>query len=379
MTTTDYVPGLAGIPAAESAISFVDGIRGVLEYRGIPITELAEKSSFEETTLLLLDGKLPNAERLESFRTRLTDACRLDPEVETLLRQLPRDGHPMNALQTAIGALGMSYPGRDVADESVRIETTNRLLGAVPAITAAFHRIRQGDDPVAPKPGLSHAAQFFYQLRGTMPGELETRVLDNALILHADHTMNASTFTARVIASTLADGYSVVAGAVGSLSGPLHGGANEAVLAMLDTMPTVADVRSQVGDMISRKEKIMGVGHRVYKVKDPRAHILQSLGETLFKELGASPYYERAKELEAVVAEGLGAKGIYPNVDFYSGIVYDKLDIPRDLFTPIFAISRVAGWCAHWMEQLEDNRIFRPRQVYRGEHDQPYVPMDERN
>ena len=285
-------------------------------------------------------------------------------------------------LATVVNTTQGSYRvivGRDVVDESVRTETTNRLLGAVPAITAAFHRIRQGNDPVAPKPGLSHAAQFFYQLRGTLPSEMEIRVLDKALILHADHTMNASTFTARVIASTLADGYSVVAGAVGSLSGPLHGGANEAVLAMLDTMPTVEDVRSQVSDLISRKEKIMGVGHRVYKVKDPRAHILQSLAETLFQDRGSSPYYERARELEAVVEERLGAKGIYPNVDFYSGIVYDKLEIPRDLFTPIFAISRVAGWCAHWMEQLEDNRIFRPRQVYRGEHDQPYVPMDERN
>jgi citrate synthase len=231
---------------------------------------------------------------------------------------------------------------------------------------------------VDPPAGGSHAAAFLAMLNGTPPTPVEERVLDAALVLHADHTMNASTFTARVVGSTLADGYAVMAGALGSLSGPLHGGANEAVLHLLDRIGTLEKVAPEVEAMIDRKEKIMGVGHRVYKVKDPRAHVLQALAEELFAEGEPSRYYPMARALEEVVEERLGAKGIHPNVDFYSGIVYDRLGIDRALFTPIFAVSRIAGWSAHWLEQLADNRIFRPRQVYTGETDRTYVPVEER-
>jgi len=378
MTTSTFVPGLAGIPAAESAISFVDGERGVLEYRGIPIGKLAEQSTYEETAYLLLHGTLPTESELRSFERDLAAARPLGEAMKTALGALPDSGHPMNALQAAVSTLGLVHPAREVTRPGVAASTAVRLIAQLPTLTAFLFRRRTGREFVEPRGDLSHAANFLYMLRGTEASDLETRVMDTALILHADHTMNASTFTARVIASTLSDGYSVVAGALGSLFGPLHGGANEAVLDMLDRMGSIENVRRTTETMIAGKEKIMGVGHRVYKVKDPRAFILQRLAERLFEEVGASPRYELACALEAVVKEKLSAKGIYPNVDFYSGIVYDRIGIERALFTPIFAVSRVAGWCAHWLEQLGRNRIFRPRQIYTGNHDIPYVPVEER-
>jgi len=378
MVTMEYVPGLAGIPAAESSISFVDGEIGLLEYRGIAIQALAEHSTFEETAFLLLDGKLPARAELDAFSARLRGHRALDAEMIRILRALPAKGHPMNALQAAVSALGMIHPAREVESPAVRRETAERLIGQMATLTAAVYRMQHGKDPMAPREDLSHAGNFLYMTRGEVPDALETRVFDAALVLHADHTMNASTFTARVIGSTLSDGYSVVSGALGSLFGPLHGGANEAVLNMLDRMATVENVRRTAEDLIDRKQKIMGVGHRVYKVKDPRAYILQGLAEQVFAAKGASPRYALAKELEAVVEERLGPKKIYANVDFYSGILYDALGISRELFTPIFAVSRVSGWTAHWLEQLENNRLFRPRQVYQGGHRVPYVPVEQR-
>ncbi|NEO46403.1 MAG: citrate synthase, partial [Moorea sp. SIO4A3] len=251
-------------------------------------------------------------------------------------------------------------------------------LAKIPTMVAAFKQMRKGDDPVRPRDDLDYAANFLYMLNEEEPTPLEAHVFDVCLTLHAEHTINASTFSALVTASTLTDPYAVVASAVGTLAGPLHGGANEEVITMLETIGSVENVHPYLEERLQRKEKIMGCGHRVYKVKDPRATILQNLAEQLFKESGTDKYYDIALELEKAVEEKLGHKGIYPNVDFYSGLVYRKLGIPSDLFTPVFAIARVAGWLAHWKEQLAVNRIFRPTQVYTGTHDSPYVPMEAR-
>jgi citrate synthase len=243
---------------------------------------------------------------------------------------------------------------------------------------AAFHRLRRGDEALAPRDDLDHAANFYYMLFEKEPTPAVRKVIDACLILHAEHTMNASTFSCRVTGSTLADPYSVISSAIGTLTGPLHGGANEEVLDMLEEIGSVANVASWVDKAVEKKRKFMGFGHRVYKVKDPRATVLQELAENVFVETDRPEQYEIALELERVLTERLGSKGIYPNVDFYSGIVYEALGIPRDLFTPIFAIARVAGWLAHWIEQLQNNRIFRPEQVYVGKRDQEYIPLEKR-
>jgi len=245
-------------------------------------------------------------------------------------------------------------------------------------VIAAHHRLRNGDAAVAPREDLGHAANFLYMLGGEVPSDVVVRTMDACIVLHMEHTMNASTFTGRVVASTMADPYAVVSAAVGSLTGPLHGGANERALKSLRTIPSLAEVDEIIGGKIDRKEKIMGLGHRVYKTKDPRAYILQGLAEELFAEQGATPVYEIARRVEELAAERLGHKGIYPNVDFYSGIVYDAMGIPSDVFTPIFAVARVVGWLAHWQAQIDGNRIFRPSQVFTGTRGHTVGPIGSR-
>jgi citrate synthase len=376
--STAYIPGLAGVPAAESAISFIDGEQGILEYRGIPIQDLAENSTFEETAYLLLFGTLPTRTQLDTFQAELIEHRPVKFHLVDMLKDLPQGGHPMSMLQASVAALGMLYPSRDVRDPKVQRDTAVRLIAKFPTLVGLFHRLREGNDPVPPRQDLSHAANFLYMMNGAEPDPAAARVLDATLILQADHTMNASTFTARVVGSTLTDGYSAISAAVGSLSGPLHGGANEEVLALLHDIGEPSRASAVLQEKLARKEKIMGLGHRVYRVKDPRATILQKLAAQLFDKLGSSRYYDIAVELERTAAGLLGAKGIYPNVDFYSGIVFDKIGVPRDLFTSVFAVSRVSGWCAHWLEQVNDNRIFRPEQIYRGQREQPYVAMNQR-
>jgi len=376
----EYIPGLAGIPAARTSICLIDGAVGKLQYRGYPIEVLAERCSFEEVAYLLIFGRLPTAAELDGFRHHLIAERRLKFRIIDMLKTLPESGHPMDALTAAVAAMGMFYQGDHIADPEFRRLTCIRLIAKLPTIVAAWHRIRRGDDPIKPSAELSHAANFLYMLEGEIPTRLAEHVFDVALILHAEHSMNASTFTARVTGSTLTDPYAVVASAIGSLAGPLHGGANEQVLSTLASIEDRSPhaVRSWAEDRLARKEKVMGFGHRVYKVKDPRATILQGLATQLFKKFGTTPDYDLALELESQMTELVGNKGIYPNVDFYSGIVYQKLGIPIDLFTPVFAISRVAGWLAHLLEQLEDNRIFRPSQVWIGEADRAFVPIEER-
>ncbi len=295
-----------------------------------------------------------------------------------MMKCFPETGHPMDALQTSAAALGLFYSRRALDDPEYIRKAVVRLLAKIPTMVAAFHQMRRGNDPIQPNDELDYATNFLYMLTERKPHPLAAKIFDVCLTLHAEHTINASTFSAMVTASTLTDPYAVVASAVGTLAGPLHGGANEEVLSMLEEIGSISNVRDYVDNCIANKQKIMGFGHRVYKVKDPRATILQSLAEQLFDETGHDRYYNLALELERVVEEKLGHRGIYPNVDFYSGLVYSKLGIPNDLFTPIFAIARVAGWLAHWKEQLAVNRIFRPTQVYTGLHNASYIPIAER-
>jgi citrate synthase len=374
----DFMPGLAGVPAAKSAISDVDGTRGVLEYRGIRVEELCAKSSFLETSYLLLFGRLPNASELSQWMQDITHHRRIKFRIVDLLKCLPEHGHPMDALQAAVAALGMFYPGRNVKDVGNNYWSAVRLIAKLPTIVAAWARLRRGDDYIPPRDDLGFAENFLYMLTESAPHPLWTDVFDDCLILHAEHTMNASTFAGMVTASTLADPYTVVASAIGALKGPLHGGANEEVVAMLREIGSAGNAETYVTARLSQKQKLMGFGHRVYKVKDPRATVLQDLCVRLFNVCGTSPLYEVAVAVEQVAAEQLQDKAIHPNVDFYSGIIYDKMGIDVDLFTPLFAMARVSGWLAHWLEQLRENKLYRPDQIYSGEHNRPYVPVERR-
>jgi citrate synthase len=374
----EFKPGLEGIPATQSSISYVDGQQGILEYRGINIEQLAKKSSFLETAYLLIWGHLPSKQELEEFEYDVCHHRRIKYRLRDMMKCFPGTGHPMDALQASAAALGLFYSRRALDNPEYIRSAVVRLLAKIPTMVAAFKLIRSGNDPVKPRDDLDYSANFLYMLTEEEPDPLAARIFDVCLTLHAEHTINASTFSAMVTASTLTDPYAVVASAVGTLAGPLHGGANEDVISMLHDIGTVENVRPYLDGLLESKSKIMGFGHRVYKVKDPRATILQEMAEQLFDKFGHDKYYDIAVELEQAVAEKLAHKGIYPNVDFYSGLVYRKLGIPIDLFTPIFAISRVAGWLAHWKEQLAENRIFRPTQIYTGDHNLSYTPIEKR-
>jgi citrate synthase len=384
----EYRPGLEGVPAAKSSISYV-GIQtndlgekaGVLEYRSIPIQSLAVQGNFLETAFLLIWGRLPTSHELTEFSNDIYSHRRIKYRIKDMMKCFPETGHPMDALQASAAALGLFYSRHIIPDPNYIRQAVIRLLAKIPTMVAAFQLMRKGNDPVMPRDDLDYAANFLYMLTEKEPDPLMAKIMDVCLILHAEHTMNASTFSARVTASTLADPFTVIASSVGTLSGPLHGGANEEVITMLQEIGSVANVRPYVEKCLAAdpKHKFMGFGHRVYKgVKDPRAIILQDLAEQLFVKFGHDPYYDVALKLEEVLEESLGVRGIYPNVDYYSGLVYRKMGIPSDLFTPVFAIARVAGWLAHWNEQLQDNRIFRPTQIYTGSHQQPYVAIDDR-
>jgi len=375
----DYSPGLAGIPAAKSKISDLEGQKGILEYRGYRIEVLAERSDFIETAYLLLFGRLPVAAELHRFSNDLRSHRRIKYRIRDLIKCLPDSGHPMDALQAAVAALGMFYPAKNVRDPEIQYQSAVRLIAKLPTIVAAHARMRHGDDPIQPRVDLDHAANFLYMLTGRQPEPLMAKVLDVAMILHAEHTMNASTFSGLVTASTLADAYTVVSSAIGTLSGPIHGGASEEVLDMFREFGSPEAVRASIERKLAANQKIMGLGHREYKVKDPRAVILQRLAQEMFDRYGKSPLYEIALETERVGTELLASKGIHANVDFYSGIVYERMGIEKDLFTPVFAMARIVGWLAHWVEQLKDNHIFRPTEIYEGGHDLAYLPLDQRS
>ena len=378
MAIGEYKPGLEGVPATQSNISYVDGQAGLLEYRGIRIEDLCVHSNFLETSYLLIFGELPKATQLEEFEHDITHRRRIKYRIRDMIKSFPDNAHPMDALQTSVAALGMFYPLGNFHDADYIYQATVRLLAKVPTMVAAFHMMRQGNDPVMPRDDLDYASNFLYMLNEQVPDPLASYIFDVCLTLHAEHTVNASTFAALVTASTLTDPYAVMTSAIGTLAGPLHGGANEQVMMMLEEIGSVENVTAYLERKIERKEKLMGFGHRIYKVKDPRAIVLQDLVHKMFDEFGHDPYYDIALELEKQAFEKLSSKGIHPNVDFYSGLVYKKLGIPSNLFTTIFAIARVPGWLAHWKEQLSDNRLFRPTQVYTGLHDVTYMPIGDR-
>lgn len=375
-----YVPGLAGVPAARSSVCFIDGERGRLQYRGYAVEILADRCTFEEVAYLLLFGDLPTEQELTSFKTSLAAERRLKFRITDMLKLFPESGHPMDALAATIAAMGMFYPGDHVRDpEYMRISAV-RLISKVPTIVAAFHRIRRGDDPIPPRADLGHAANFLYMLNGEEPEPLVASALDTMLVLHAEHSMAPSTFCARVASSTLADPFAVVSTAVTTLSGSLHGGANEEVLRMLRSIPATGPgaIREWAEDRLSRREKISGFGHREYKVKDPRATIEQRMIDELFERFGRSAVYDTAVELETQMIALVGDRGLYPNVDYYSGVVYEMLGLPTDLFTPMYAVARVAGWLAHLLEQVHNNRMFRPSQIWEGQIDRHYVARADR-
>ncbi len=371
-------PGLEGVPVTQSSICDIDGNKGILQYRGYPISELSANSSFLETTYLLIWGELPNSQQLHDFQEEVQMHRRLSFRIIDMLKCFPESGHPMDALQSSAASLGLFYSKRVIDNPQYIYDSVIRLIAKIPTMVAAFELIRKGHDPIRPRDDLEYASNFLYMLTEKEPDPLAARVFDKCLILHAEHSLNASTFSARVTASTLTDPYAVIASAVGTLGGPLHGGANEDVIAMLEEIGTPENAGNYLDNAIKRKSKIMGFGHREYRVKDPRACVLQKFAEELFAKFGKDEMYEIAKRLEEEAINRLGPKGIYPNVDFYSGLVYRKLGISRDLFTPIFAISRVAGWLAHWREQLSANRIFRPTQIYTGKKIREWEPLEGR-
>src|ERR1700756_3812809 len=364
MSTAVAGKGLEGIVAANSGICWIDGEAGVLAYRGIDIHELAEHSTFEETTYLLWHGRLPKRDELEAFSKQLAAARRLPPEVVRLLASFPKTATPMEVLRTAVSALSFYDPDEKAVDHNSNVRKSFDLTAQIAMLVAAFDRIRKGEDVVEADAKLSHAGNFLWMLTGEKPSETATRAFDVALILHADHELNSSTFAARVIAATLSDIHSAITGAIGALKGPLHGGANEAVMRMLFTIDKEGtDPVDYVAGLLAQKKKISGFGHRVYHTEDPRATHLRKMSEELGESSRNAKWFKMSRAIEKYV---LAEKKLNANVDFYSASTYTMLGIDLDLFTPIFAVSRISGWAAYVIEQLDDNRLIRPRAEYIG-------------
>jgi citrate synthase len=366
--------GLEDIIAGTSAISFIDGIEGRLIYRGYDIHDLVQ-GSFEEVVYLLLNGALPNQAELDEFTAQIQAESWLPREIIQQIVGLPANGSPMESLRGITSSLSFYDPDREDNSAEANYRKAIRLIAKTPIIVALIERIRNGGDIFMPRPDLSIASNFLYMLFGRDAEYQTVRDMDVALILHADHEFNASTFTARVIAATLSDMYSAVVGAIGALKGPLHGGANEQVMRMLLEIGDVTKSEEWITDALAKKKKIMGFGHRVYKTEDPRATHLRKMSDRLGKLGGETQWYEMSAIIERVVQQ---QKGLYPNVDFYSASAYYMMGIPIDLYTPIFAMSRMAGWCAHVLEQQADNRLIRPASDYTGNTDLKYVPVENR-
>ncbi len=371
---SDVQKGLEDVVALESRICYIDGKGGRLIYDGYDIRDLAANSHFEEVAYLLWYGRLPTASQLAELTGRLASLRALPAPVLRLLTEMPKEALPMDVLRTVVSALAVYEPDETKPGEA-SIGGAQRLTAILPTILGTFHRLRSGQPPPPPRPDLSHSSWLLYAIRGTEPDPLEARALDVALILHADHELNASTFAARVTASTLSDLYSAVTSAIGTLKGPLHGGANERVMELLDEIGTPEKADEVVRAKLARHERIMGFGHRVYKVEDPRATILREWSKRVGEAKGNLRYYDLLRAVEGVVHR---EKGLYPNVDLYSGSVYTLLGIPKDLFTPVFAASRVAGWTAHVLEEYQDLRLIRPTARYVGPVDLVYAPLSAR-
>jgi citrate synthase len=379
MSAVEYSKGLDGVIAAESKICDIDGDLGLLSYRGYTIEDLADNSTFAEVAWLLLYGSLPTAAELEGFENILKSKRTIDASLLGVLSSLPKSTHPMIAIQTAIAAHGALSPvasGRNQANFGRALE----LIARFPTIVAAWHRISKGLAPLDPRSDLGHGQNFLYMVTGEVPSDERGRIFDVCLILHMEHSFNASTFTGRVVASTMAPMDASVSAAVGALYGPLHGGANEGALHMLAEVSSVEDGERYVLSELGAKRKIFGMGHRVYKAKDPRSYVLEKYLAQVAATNDPKQHYAKLKTIETAMRAEMEKTGkkIYPNVDFFSGALYELLGIEISLFTPIFAVARVAGWCAHILEQWEDNRIFRPECLYSGDSGKKWVPISER-
>jgi len=377
MSITQSPRGLEGVTAANSSICYIDGDAGVLAYRGIDIHDLASQSTFEECCYLLWFGHLPTRAQLQELKLNLARERKLDASIISLLRQAPKHALPMDVLRTIVSALSFYDPEEKVNDAEANLRKSIRLTSQLAYIVAAYDRIRKGKPLIEPDRTLSHAGNFLYQLTGQLPSDTAERAFDIALILHADHEFNASTFAARVVAATLSDMHSAVTAAIGALKGPLHGGANEAVFRILEAIDSAgADPVEYVKGMLAQKKKVPGFGHRVYHTEDPRATHLRTMSRDLGNSSGVPKWFEISRKIEEfIVAE----KKLNANVDFYSASTYHTLGIDIDLFTPIFAVSRISGWTAHVMEQLSDNRLIRPRAEYQGPiYPTVYIPMEQR-
>lgn len=382
MSDQAYPKGLEGVIAAESRICKVDGEKGQLYYLGYPIQELVDKSDFEEVTYLLLNGDLPTAEELESFRGRMRAGRHLKEPILDMVRSFPRDSHPMELLQASIGYLSGYVDHKIHHSPYCNCRNTLHQVAQVASVVAAYHRIRNGMEYVAPRDDLSHGANFLYMLRGELPDEDEGAIMDQCFTLHAEHSLNASTFTARVVASTQSTCYSSISAAIGALYGSLHGGANERVIEMVDEIGDPDRVAAYIEEKLAKKEKVMGMGHRVYRAKDPRSVVMEQFLEQLSEKHNDWRYHKILKGVETAFRAKMEEKGkpIYPNVDFFSGAVYRLLGIPSILFTPIFAASRAAGWLSHILEQREhEQRLFRPKALYIGEMDLEVTPVETRS
>ena len=376
-----YAKGLEGVIAAESQICYIDGQQGKLYYMGYSIEDLVEHCSYEEVAYLLLYRNLPTASELEGFIERMRSFRALPEPVKQMIHAFPTGAHPMELLQSVMAYLSSYVQHKIHHSATCNCRDTLHQLAQMATVIATYARYRDGNDYIEPRNDLSHGANFLYMLRGEEPDTDEGEIMDKSLILHAEHGFNASTFTSRVVASTLSTCYSSISAAMGSLYGSLHGGANERVLKMVDAIGDKNKVKKFIDDTLSKKEKVMGMGHRVYKAKDPRAIIIEKYLYDLSDKKNNWRDYEILKEIERVFGERMQDKGkpIYPNVDFFSGALYRLLGIPTVLFTPIFAAARVAGWLAHILEQREDNRLYRPKSLYVGKKEIPFVPIEERS
>jgi citrate synthase len=379
MSTTPVTKGLQDVIAGESSICYIDGDRGILAYRGIDIHELAEKSTFEEVCYLLWYAKLPTRQQLADFRSVLAAERKLDPAIISLLKSFPKKAVPMEVLRTATSMLSAYDPEAETSDHDTNLRKAIRITSQIAMIVADFDRIRKGKDLLEPDRSLSHAGNFLWMLNGQKPTETAEKALDIALILHADHELNASTFAARVIAATMADMHSAVTGAIGALKGPLHGGANEAVMKILYAIDKAGvDPVEHVKNMMAEKKKVPGFGHRVYTTEDPRATHLRRMSQDLGVKDNKPKWYDMSEKIEHYMNEA-NKKKLNANVDFYSASTYTTLGMDIDLFTPIFAVSRISGWAAHIIEQHDDNRLIRPRAEYTGpKHPAPYIPIESR-
>jgi citrate synthase len=377
----EFAKGLEGVIAAESRICKIDGQNGKLYYRGYSIEDLVEHSSFEEVTYLLLFERLPLPAELSAFSRRMRECRGLAEPIVEMIRAFPREAHPMELLQSVISYLSGYVRHKIQHSATCNCQQTLHQVAQLPTVMAAWHRFREGHDYVRPDSALSHGANLLYMLRGEKPEEYEGNIMDSCLIMHAEHGFNVSTFTSRVVASSLSTCYCSISAAIGSLYGSLHGGANERVMQMIDEIGVKGAVRDWIDNTLKNKQKVMGMGHRVYKVKDPRAVMMEKFLVELSKKKGDFRYYEVLKEIERVFGARMEEKGkpIYTNVDFFSGAVYRLLGVPMVLFTPLFAAARVSGWLAHILEQRQDNRLFRPKSLYVGPDPLDFVPIGLRN